>query len=160
MILPKRHLYTELVIDLRAIHMKKQHSGPVITLSEILETYWNNGSLSTFKHYLKKCASCIRRHANMIQAYATYILLYKMIHNLRQSKMMKYYGTIYSHKYNIHVFCLCTLSPPRRVAVTSRGCKINPWFHSLVLVVPMVTVQLRFQEDYRDREDTIIITQE
>ena len=57
MILLKRHPYTKLVIQ--ATHMKKQHSGPVITLSAIRETYWINGSLTTVKHYLRECAFCI-----------------------------------------------------------------------------------------------------
>ena len=61
MILLKQHLYTELVIQVT--HMKKQYSGPVITLSEIRETYWINGSLSTVKHYIKKCSFYIRRCA-------------------------------------------------------------------------------------------------
>ena len=56
--------YTELVIC--ATHRKKQHSGPVITLAAIRETYWIIGSLSTLKHYLHMCTICIRQHTRPV----------------------------------------------------------------------------------------------
>ena len=34
----------------------------MITLAASREMYWINGSISTIKHYLRKCALCINRH--------------------------------------------------------------------------------------------------
>ena len=59
-ILPKRHHYTNLVIQ--KYHEEIGHSGPEATLGTTRKRYWIVSGINTVKYYLKTCVICIKKH--------------------------------------------------------------------------------------------------
>ena len=60
-ILPKRHHYTNLVVQ--QYHEEIGHSGPEATLRTTRKKYWIVSGINTVKFYLKTCVICIKKHA-------------------------------------------------------------------------------------------------
>ena len=60
-ILPKRHHYTNLV--LQRCHEDMDHAGAETTLGATRRKYWICAGINTVKHYLKTCMTCIKKHS-------------------------------------------------------------------------------------------------
>jgi hypothetical protein len=63
-ILPKRHHYTNLVVQ--KYHEDMGHAGPEMTLGATRKKYWIIAGINTVKYYLKSCVTCIKKHSRAI----------------------------------------------------------------------------------------------